>query len=64
MADFAAAPAGEEDTFEYQRCGPHVRAAVLPDVQSAVGIAELLDDDPLTQAMVRLAEQDREKNDD
>jgi hypothetical protein len=33
-------------------------------VQSAVGIAELLDDDPLTQAMVRLAEQDREKNDD
>jgi hypothetical protein len=35
----------------------------LPDVQFAVGIAEL-SDDPLTQTMERLAEQEGEKNDD
>jgi hypothetical protein len=33
-------------------------------VQFAVGIEELRDDDPLVQAMERLAEQDGEKNDD
>jgi hypothetical protein len=33
-------------------------------VQFAVGIEELPDDDPLIQAMERLAEQDGEKNDD
>lgn len=27
MANIAAAPVGVEDTFEYQRCGMHVRAA-------------------------------------
>jgi hypothetical protein len=36
----------------------------LSDVQFAVGIEELPDDDPLTRAMERLAEQDGEKNDD
>jgi hypothetical protein len=35
-----------------------------PDVQFAIGIEELPDDDPFIQAMERLAEQDGEKNDD
>jgi len=33
-------------------------------VQFAVGITEFPEDDPLVQAMARLAEQDSEKNDD
>jgi hypothetical protein len=55
---------GQEGDFIYQagrhacpRCGS-------TDVQFELGIEELSDDDPLIQAMERLAEQDGEKNDD
>jgi hypothetical protein len=64
MARFRCRACGWEGTFEYQagrhacpRCGSR-------DVQFAIGIEEVPDDDPLIQAMERLTEQDGEKNDD
>ena len=42
----------------------HVRAAARLTCSSSVDIEELPNDDPLIQAMERLARQDDEKNDD
>jgi hypothetical protein len=61
MARFRCRACGEEGTFDYDgrhecpNCGP-------VNVQVALGIEELPDDDPLIEAMKRLAEEDG-KND-
>ena len=64
MARFRCRTCGQEGTFEYQAGRHACPGCGSPDVQFAVGIEELPDDDPLIQAMARLAEQDGEKNDD
>lgn len=57
MARFRCRACGQEGTFEYDgrracpRCG-------APEVQFALHIEELPDDDPLIEALQRLAEQD------
>jgi rRNA maturation endonuclease Nob1 len=64
MASFRCRACSQDGDFIYQasrhvcpRCGS-------TDVQFAVRIEELPDDDPLIQAMELLAEQDGEKNHD
>jgi hypothetical protein len=64
MAKFRCRTCGREGTFEYQARQHACPCCGSPDVQFAIGIEELLDDDPLIQAMERLAQQDGEKNDD
>jgi len=63
MARFRCRTCGEEGTFEYQAGRYACPGCGSPDVQFAIGIKELPDDDPLIQAMERPAE-DSEKNDD
>ena len=64
MARFRCRACGEEGTIEYLAGRHACPGCGSPDVQFAVGIEELPDDDPLIQAMKRLAEQEGEKNDD
>jgi hypothetical protein len=63
MARFRCRACGQEGTFEYQAGRHACPCCGSPDVH-AIGIEELPDDDPLIQAMERLAQQDGEKNDD
>ena len=64
MAKFRCRACCAEGTFVYdpERCTCPICDSI--DVQFAVGIEELPDDDPLIEAMKRRAEQDGEKNDD
>jgi rRNA maturation endonuclease Nob1 len=64
MARFRCRACGREETFGYQAERHACPGCGSPDVQFAIGIEELPDDDPLIQAMERLAEQGGEKNDD
>jgi hypothetical protein len=63
MARFRCRACGQEGTFVYSgghacpRCGS-------PDVQFAIGVEELPDDDPLVEAMARLAETEPPETDD
>lgn len=61
MARFRCRACGEEGTFVYE--GRHVcpRCGSV-DVQLAIGVEELPDDDPLIEAMKRLAKEDDGKN--
>ena len=63
MAKFRCRACGEDGTFAYdgRRDCPNCGSA---DVQLAIGVEELSDDDPLVEAMARLAEKDNEKNED
>jgi hypothetical protein len=60
MAKFRCRACGEDGTFVYdgRRDCPNCGSV---DVQLAIGVEELTDDDPLVEAMARLAEEYDEK---
>ena len=63
MAKFRCRSCGEEGTFVYT--GGHVCPCCgSRDVQFAIGVEELTDDDPLVETMARLAEEYDEKTED
>ena len=64
MAKFRCRTCGKEGTFVYdpERCTCPICDSI--DVQFAIGIEELPDDDPLIEAMKQRAEEDDEKNGD
>jgi hypothetical protein len=64
MAKFRCRACCAEGAFVYdpERCTCPICDSI--DVQFAIGIEELPDDDPLIEAMKRRAEQDGEKDDD
>jgi hypothetical protein len=63
MARFRCRACGEEGTFVYdgRRDCPNCGSV---DVQFAVGVEELTNDDPLVEAMARLADEDDAKTQD
>ena len=64
MAKFRCRTCGKEGTFVYDPERYTCPICDSIDVQFAIGIEELPDDDPLIEAMKRRAEQDGEKDDD
>jgi hypothetical protein len=61
MARFRCRICGQEGTFVYQAGRHECPRGGARDVQFALGIEELLDNDPLIEAVRRLAE-DYDKN--
>ena len=64
MAKFRCRTCGKEGTFVYDPQRYTCPLCDSIDVQFALSIEELPDDDPLIEAMKRLAEEDDEKSED
>ena len=64
MAKFRCRTCGKEGTFVYDPQRYTCPICGSPDVQFAIGIEELPDDDPLIEAMKRRAKEDDGKNED
>jgi hypothetical protein len=64
MAKFRCRTCGKEGTFVYDPERYTCPICDSIDVQFVIGIEELPDDDPLIEAMKRLAKEDDGKNED